>query len=99
MERDIAAAVVPRSWATNRVGVESDFFDLGGHSLKLLQLIARFDEAFGVRPALTELFETATVAEQAVLITDLLIGADGLSDQLLAEALADIGLAERDATT
>jgi len=78
------------------VGPEADFFDLGGHSLKLMQLASRFDQAFGVRPAIAALFESPTVAEQAVLIAEALIAADASGEKLLAEVLADPGAAVED---
>jgi len=78
------------------VGAETNFFDLGGHSLKLMQLASRFDQAFGVRPAIADIFESPTVAEQAVLIAEALIAADASGEELLAEVLADPGAAVED---
>ena len=73
---------------TPAVGVESDFFDLGGHSLKLMQLASRFDQTFGVRPAIADLFEAPTVASQALLLTEALV-TDNLSGaEILAEIVA-----------
>ncbi len=75
---DVLAFVAPRSgteellagiWAdvldTPRVGVEDSFFDLGGHSLLLTQVLVRVRKVFGVEPPLRALFETPTVAAQA----------------------------------
>jgi amino acid adenylation domain-containing protein len=50
------------------IGIQDDFFDLGGHSLLGTQLVAQVQEAFGVRIPLRSLFETPTVRELAFAI-------------------------------
>jgi len=74
----------------DQVGTDTDFFDLGGHSLKLMQLAARIDQALGVRPSLASLFEFPTVADHAVLVTEALMVGGGADDEALAEVLADL---------
>ncbi|HYH44686.1 MAG TPA: non-ribosomal peptide synthetase, partial [Thermoanaerobaculia bacterium] len=48
-----------------RVGIEDDFFEVGGHSLLLTQVAARINDAFGVDVPLRELFQRSTIAELA----------------------------------
>jgi amino acid adenylation domain-containing protein len=56
----------------DRVGVNDNFFLLGGHSLLGTQLIARISERFGVDLTLLTLFDHPTVADMAVQIEDLI---------------------------
>ncbi len=47
------------------IGVAEDFFDLGGHSLLVTQLIMRIEQAFGMRIPVTGLFMAPTIAQLA----------------------------------
>ncbi len=48
-----------------RVGVQDNFFDLGGNSLMATQLVSRLRERFDIDLALRDFFEEATVARVA----------------------------------
>ncbi|MGA1988867.1 MAG: non-ribosomal peptide synthetase, partial [Candidatus Sulfotelmatobacter sp.] len=57
----------------NRVGVNDNFFLLGGHSLMGTQVIARVSESFGVDLTLLKLFDHPTVAEMSTEIENLIL--------------------------
>jgi amino acid adenylation domain-containing protein len=68
-----------------RVGVNDNFFLLGGHSLLGTQLIARISETFGVDLTLLKLFDHPTVAEMSIEIEDLILTrVQGISESRLA---------------
>ena len=53
-----------------KIGIKDDFFDLGGHSLKVTRLSGRIQKEFEVAIPLKSLFERTTPEEQAQLIKD-----------------------------
>ena len=57
----------------DRVGVNDNFFLLGGHSLLGTQVIARVSDTFGVDLTLLKLFDHPTVAEMAAEIENLIL--------------------------
>ncbi len=58
----ITAAVWADVLKVDRVGIEDNFFDLGGHSLLLVQLGRRLSEALGRNIPLLDLFRYPTIA-------------------------------------
>src|SRR5439155_1446232 len=82
------------------VGVNDNFFALGGHSLVAIQAITRVRELFNVELLLRTFFESPTVAqlaaaieadpvgrEKAAKIAGILARLDGLPDEELERAL------------
>ncbi|MCP4164189.1 MAG: amino acid adenylation domain-containing protein, partial [Deltaproteobacteria bacterium] len=51
-----------------KIGINDDFFDLGGHSLKAVTLISKFHNHFDYQLQLGNIFENPTVADLAELI-------------------------------
>jgi acyl carrier protein len=51
-----------------RVGRDDNFFDLGGHSLMAMELMAAVEEAFGIDVPVAVLYESRTVAAFAEAI-------------------------------
>jgi acyl carrier protein len=67
------AAIWSEVLGLDRVGVTESFFDLGGHSLLLPQVIHRLGAAFQVEVPLRVLFEEPTVEGLAVTVEEILL--------------------------
>lgn len=61
-------ALWQKALALEKIGLEDSFFDLGGHSLSALSLMAKVNAEFKTHLPLATLFEAKTVAELAVRI-------------------------------
>jgi acyl carrier protein len=67
------AAIVAGVLGVDRVGLDDNFFLLGGHSLLGAQVVLRMRDAFAVDLTLWHLFEAKTVGQLAVTIEQLLL--------------------------
>ncbi|AYN43151.1 amino acid adenylation domain-containing protein [Streptomyces dangxiongensis] len=63
-----------------QVGVEDDFFLLGGYSLLAIKLVLRLRRAFGVELTVGELFHARTVAALAARVTEAGAGSEPAPD-------------------
>ena len=70
--RDALEARVAQLWEAMLhvapIGVDDDYFELGGESLAAFALIARLHDAFGVTLTPRDFFDTGSVAAMAALI-------------------------------
>ncbi|MGW4018518.1 amino acid adenylation domain-containing protein, partial [Rhodococcus ruber] len=62
------AAVFAEVLAVERVGLDDDFFDLGGHSLLVMKVLGRLRELLGAEVSLPALFDHSRVEDLARLI-------------------------------
>ncbi|WP_327028882.1 amino acid adenylation domain-containing protein [Micromonospora sp. NBC_01740] len=58
----------------DRVGIDDDFFDLGGHSMAMMRVISLLRESHGVELTFRAFLEHQTVARLAAAITDGAVG-------------------------
>ena len=65
------------------IGPKDNFFDLGGHSVLVIQILSRVRTAFGVELLLRDVFDAPTVIELARVI----------EERLVEQVSADEGLA------
>ena len=81
------AAVWREVLGIDQVGIHDNFFHVGGHSLKALQVIARLRRAFQVELSVRAIFETPTVAGLAEAIDHTRVGEE---DDDLARMLEEV---------
>ncbi|HEY0512064.1 MAG TPA: amino acid adenylation domain-containing protein [Thermoanaerobaculia bacterium] len=63
--QEVLAELWSELLGVERVGIDDDFFQLGGHSLLVAKLAARIRQVFGVELSLVAVFKKPTVAELA----------------------------------
>ncbi|MBI5652422.1 MAG: amino acid adenylation domain-containing protein [Chloroflexi bacterium] len=64
----ILAAIWRELLKLDRVSVEADFFNLGGHSLMAVRMFTRIEQSLGIRFPITALFRAPTIAQLAEVI-------------------------------
>lgn len=88
---DAVASVVAELLGRATVGLEDNFFLLGGHSLLGAQLIARVGDQFGVSLGLRTLFDNPTVAGLAAEVESLIIAqTEALTEQQASQLLDEL---------
>jgi acyl carrier protein len=81
------AAVWREVLGLGQVGIHDNFFQLGGHSLKVLQVLARLRRAFQIELSVRAMFETPTVADLAEAIEHMRVAQE---DDALTRMLAEV---------
>jgi len=80
-----------------KVGVHDNFFDLGGHSLLLMQIAWKIEEAFSVEVSLSSLFTALTIEDMTVLIAEQQLAPQKETNvQELFQELSQMAMAESD---
>jgi acyl carrier protein len=83
------ASIVETLLGIKGVGVDDNFFLLGGHSLLGTQLVVRLRDAFGAELTLRDLFEAQTIQNLATRVEEMVTKmVAGMSDAELEETLA-----------
>jgi amino acid adenylation domain-containing protein len=87
---ELLAEIWQQLLGVERAGIYDNFFDLGGHSLLVPQLIARIGDTFLVELPLRALFEAPTIAQMANVIEEILLAQIGeLSDEEAASLIGE----------
>jgi amino acid adenylation domain-containing protein len=104
--RNPTETILTRLWfevlGVEKIGIYDNFFDLGGDSILVTQLIAKVREAFNIELPLRDFFETPTIAGQVTNIlhdpqqrlkveqtAELLMSITELSDEEVEKMLAE----------
>ncbi|HTQ81367.1 MAG TPA: condensation domain-containing protein, partial [Thermoanaerobaculia bacterium] len=74
---EVLAGIWAEALGVARVGVQDNFFALGGHSLMAPRTLSRVRQAFGVELPLRALFHQPTVAGMAERVTEVMAEARG----------------------
>lgn len=72
------------------IGVFDNFFEVGGHSLNLFEVMSRLSELFAIELPIRTFFDTPTIAEVAVTVEKLLIEQiENMSDAEVTQELQE----------
>jgi acyl carrier protein len=85
------AGILTELLNVEKVGLEDNFFLLGGHSLLGAQLILRIRERFGVELTLRNLFESQTLTKLAAKVENLWVAKlESMSDEEATQMLEEM---------
>lgn len=87
VERELAS-IFAQVLKIDSVGIDDNFFDLGGHSLSATQVISRVRDLFDVDLPVLRLFESPTVQELVPAVAVELV--EQLNPDVVAELLAEV---------
>jgi amino acid adenylation domain-containing protein/FkbM family methyltransferase len=83
---ELLASIWAETLGVAQVGVNDNFFNLGGHSLLVTRLVSRIREAFKVELSLGSVFETPTLAQMARIIEAAMQATQGMEVAPMARA-------------
>jgi len=72
-QEKILCALFAELLSLDRVGIDDNFFEFGGHSLLAIRLISRVRATFGVDLLVRSLFEAATIEQLADIIEEMIL--------------------------
>src|SRR4029079_4873067 len=78
-----------------QVGIHDSFFDLGGHSLLITQLLNKLHRIYQVEISMRGLFESPTVAGMAQVIEQAYMQKAGNPEKPIKELLREVAASER----
>jgi acyl transferase domain-containing protein/acyl carrier protein len=84
------AAIWQDALGLDRVGRNDDFFEVGGHSLLAVQILAKTRDAFGIDFPLERAMEAARLSSAAAVIAELLAADEPVNGTAVATAATDI---------
>ena len=87
VEKDLAT-IWAEVLSLDQVGINDKFFDLGGHSLRAVQVISRVINAFKLELPIKFLLESPTIADMTVVITQNMANKAG--EEELSRMLAEL---------
>jgi len=70
---DVLAEIWCEVLGRERVGIDENFFEIGGHSLRAIQVISRVREIIQVELSMRDFFESPTIEALAGIIADALV--------------------------
>ena len=85
---EVLAGIWAEVLSLDQVGIHDNFFDLGGHSLAATRVVSRVIDRFKVDLPIKTLFDSPTVADMAMIITQNQVEKAG--DERLARMLGEL---------